>query len=177
MIIRVSPAEMARIRAKVAERKAKKEEKRKDLPWGKRQAAAEPEVPRNRRKKTERQVMRDRLDAIWSEAVRLRDRKLYGPLCRICHKDPATVGYHIVPKKRGDAIRWLLENGIGGCAPCNGGERWNPGLYRDKHISLLGKDLVERLEAKAREHADFSMDDLKRIYSEIKAFVEAQGKT
>ncbi len=167
---------MKRILEGVARRKASREEKRKDLPWGKREKVA-PRKPR--RKRTERQIQRDRNDELWSLAVRRRDAQLYGPRCRICGQKESPghvvlVGYHIVPKKRGDAIRWLLENGVAGCTRCNMGERMNPLLYRDKHVALLGKDAIERLEARARIHADFSMDDLKAIGSWLKAVLETE---
>lgn len=176
MSFRVSKEEMDRIRAKIAGRKEKRLEKRKDLPWAVDKGGGKSGgklAPKTRRKKTERQIMRDRLDALWSEAVRRRDLKLYGPLCRICHKSKdQLVGYHIVPKQRGDAIRWILENGCAGCVGCNWGEMNNRPLYRDKHISIFGKELIEKLEAAARIPAQYSMDDLKRIYREIKASME-----
>lgn len=160
--VRVSAEEMARIRAMTKQKKEKRAEKAKEL-WGESLIPVAMGFRKKRTKKTPRQLQRDRLDDLWSLAVRRRDAFLYGPLCRICHKAPATVGYHLVPKKRGDFIRWLMENGCGGCAPCNWGERNNPGLYRAKHVSIFGKDAIESIEARARPLADLSQSDLNEI--------------
>ena len=97
------------------------------------------------------------LDSLWSKVIKERDRKV-NPVCRICRWRRGTTAYHIVPKQRGHSIRWLLENGVLSCAPCNGGEVWNRSLYRDKHISLFGKDFVERIEAKSRAGQGFPVD-------------------
>ncbi len=163
--IRVSPEEMARIRAKAAGKKAKRAAKAVDL-WPARVDPDKP--PKKRTKRTLRQLIRDRLDELWSRAIRRRDTFFFGPRCRICGQVEESVravmvGYHLVPKKRGDFIRWLMENGIQGCSRCNFGERMNPGKYRDKHIALVGLVVIERIEARARPAADLSMSDLKEI--------------
>ena len=164
--IRVSKEEMARIRAKAAGKKAKRAAKAVDL-WPAR--AVDPDAPPKRRtKKSLRQLQRDRNDALWSLAVRRRDTHFFGPRCRICGQveesvNAVMVGYHLVPKKRGDFIRWLMENGVQGCSRCNFGERMNPGKYRDKHIALVGRAVIEGIEARARAHADLSMAELKEI--------------
>jgi hypothetical protein len=48
----------------------------------------------------------------------------------------------------------------------------NRPLYRDKHISIFGLAMIERLEAAARIPAQYSMEDLKFIHAAIKAGME-----
>lgn len=175
--VRVPKEEFARIRKLAADRKAKREEKRKALPWGA-EKAAEPKARKARRKKSLVEIAWDRNDTLWSLAVRQRDTAKYGRRCRICGQTPESnhsslVGYHLVPKKRTAGIRWLLENGVQGCSRCNFGERMNPGKYRDKHIALVGLPLVEALEARARVSVQFRLDDLLAIGAWLKAVIEA----
>lgn len=169
--VRVPKEEFARIRKLAADRKAKRAEKRKALPWG--AEPAEPKERKPRRKKTPTEIAWDRNDALWSLAIRRRDTAAFGPRCRICGQIKPLVGYHLVPKKRGAAIRWLLENGVQGCSPCNFGERMNPGKYRDKHIALVGRARIEALEARANTRAQFRLDDLLAIGAWLKAVNEA----
>lgn len=178
--VRVPKSELDRIRKLAAVRKAKREEKRKTLPWGADKGGGEstPKAPpKKRRKKSPIEIAWDRNDALWSDAVRRRDTKLYGRRCRICGQTPESngavmVGYHLVPKKRTAGIRWLLENGVQGCSRCNFGERMNPSKYRDKHVALVGKKLVEALEARARLSVHFSLEDLVAIGAWLKAVIE-----
>ena len=172
--VRVSQSEFDRIRKLIAERKAKREEKRKTLPHGSHrpEELVDPKERKKRRKKTPRQIQIEKNDNLASLAARRRDLLKYGPLCRMCGKAKDLVGYHVVSKKRSMAIRWLLENIIAACASCNFGEMMNRSAYRDKHIVLLGKDVVEAIEARARGGADFSMPDLVEIGRWLKAVIE-----
>jgi hypothetical protein len=179
---RVSGAEIDRLRKLAADRKAKREEKRKAMPWGRGKevppAPPAPAKPRKRRKKSPIEVAWDRNDALWSMAVRLRDTRLYGKRCRICGQTPESngaslVGYHLVPKKRGASVRWLLENGVQGCSRCNYGERMNVSKYREKHVALVGVAMMEALEARAHTRADFGLEELLAIGTWLKAVIEA----
>ena len=172
--VRVPKSEFDRIRKLARERKAKREEKRKALPWADKAA---PKAPKKRRKKSPIEIAWDRNDALWSLVVRQRDTRLYGKRCRICGQLESSVvvmvGYHLVPKKRGASVRWLIENGVQGCSRCNFGERMNPSKYRDKHIALMGKAHVEAIEALARPGTHFSLENLLAIGAWLKAVIEA----
>lgn len=184
--VRVPKGEFDRIRKLASVRKAKREEKRKSLPWGAvppLTAMLNAALKKTRRKKSPIEIAWDRNDQLWSEAVRIRDTRLYGPRCRICGQTAGSkgmrslVGYHLVPKKRGAAIRWLLENGVQGCSHCNYGERMNPSKYRDKHIALVGLPMMEALEARARLTYHFTLEELLEIGRWLKAVIEAgRGK-
>lgn len=131
-----------------------------------------PRQPIGRKKRilTPRQRIRAQLDALWSLAVRLRDRRAHGPLCRLGCGRIAVLGYHLVPKQRGDSIRWLLENGVAACSNCNGAELLNRSLYREKHVQIFGRDLIERLEEIAREKVQFKMPDLVALRETLRNF-------
>ena len=168
-MVYVSASEFKRIRAIAAGRKAKRDEKRETLPWGIRAAAA-PVV--KRKAKTRRQLLRERLDALWSFYIKLRDRIAYKGLCRICGTRAIAVAYHIVPRGD-DATRWDTENGCGACAPCNRGEQLNRSAYRTKHVEIFGAAKVEYLERQARTTAKFSIPDLETKVMEIKEAIAA----
>lgn len=157
-------------REKAAARKAKREEKRQDLPWGARAAAWK----RKKMVASPREIMRAKLDGLWAFLIKLRDRLRFGGLCRICGRRPIAVAYHLVPRGD-DATRWDPENGVGACAPCNRGEQMNRHRYRAKHVQLFGAEKIERLEAKARTIANFSMTDLDGIRAGLVAKIVELG--
>lgn len=159
--VRVSREEMARIRKLAAERKAKREEKRKSLPWGapKAEQPKEPKPRRPRRKKTDRQRLIGRLDAVFSLFVRLRAKARTGGTCEVCRKRPIEHCFHWVG--RGDfATRWDPDNAVGSCRGCNLDEHYRKRVYRDRHIERVGLAAREALEAKAREKVFYSESDM-----------------
>ncbi len=146
-------------------KKAKREAKALFL-WP-RQALDGP--PRPRKQKTERQRIRARLDHLWSLVVRKRDAKKTGGLCRICGVRPGTCAYHIIPKQRGDMLRWDLRNGCLACGPCNYAEMINRSLYQDDHHPrIFGAALIDELKTLAKVMVHFSMPDLKQKEIELK---------
>lgn len=98
------------------------------------------------------------LDDLWAELVKARDIAKYGPKCRMCGWRDGNTAYHIVPKQLGHHIRWLPQNGLLSCGPCNGGENWNRTLYRVKHVKMFGADFIDGLEAKAIAGRGFPTD-------------------
>lgn len=88
------------------------------------------------------------LDDLWGACIKTRDLKK-GLWCRICGTRKGNTAYHLVPKQMGHHIRWLLENGVLSCAPCNGGEVINRASYRVKHVQMFGEELIEGLEQSA----------------------------
>lgn len=182
-VVHVSREEMNSIRRMAAARKAKREEKRRDLPWGEPPDQEPPPGPWTKGRKlktgtfkgylvvkrpsrTVRQMLRDRLDDLWAYFIKLRDKLAYGGVCRICGVRGIEVAYHIIPRGD-DATRWDFENGCGACHECNRGEQMNRSRYRAKHVVIFGAELIERLEAKARTRPKFSLEDLERIKTEI----------
>lgn len=139
-----------------AKRRAKRKELTKDMPylvWGRKQ-------------------LRVKLDNLWSFLIRLRDRIKHGPMCRICGNREGSVAYHIVPKQRGDAVRWRLDNGVLACSACNYAEQMNRSLYRDKHVKLFGKSHVEKIEAAARKGQQFTTAELAFMADDFRTQIE-----
>ena len=122
--------------------------------------------------KLSRKGMIAKLDALWSLAIRLRDRQEGSGRCLVCKTRPAELGYHLVPKQRGYAVRWDLDNGVAGCSVCNMGEMMNRSLYRQKHVELFGKDRIEFLEAKALVKVKWSLADLASIADGLKEQIQ-----
>ena len=91
-----------------------------------------------------------KLDKIWSEVVRDRDRQKYGPLCRYGCGRVGVVAAHVVPKQFGHWIRWDLTNGMLACTNCNLGEVLNRTKYRMRHVDMFGSKMIDGLERKAR---------------------------
>ena len=111
----------------------------------------------------------------------LLDRKRNGPLCRLMDECPQTknigyhngdTSYHLVSQGRGDAARFDPEGVIWTCGPANFGEMMNRSLYREKAITLFGRERIERLEHIAKTTKKYSMADLLTLREDIKGMVE-----
>lgn len=113
------------------------------------------------------------LTQLWGLIILLRHRKLFGPLCRICGVNYANTPYHIVPKQRGNSVKWDLDNGCGSCGPCNNSERINRSLYQDvRHPAIFGSELIARLKEKARLNMQLSMADKLEMRERFKRILE-----
>lgn len=157
-MVRVSRAEMDRIRRLAAAKKAKRKAKAKEI------GTYQPN----------RGDLKDRIVRL----LGLLDRKINGAICRLGHECPAyskiglhtgEVAYHLIPQKRGDAARFLRENVVWACHAANFGEVNNRDLYREKHITIFGQERIEGIEAISRMTADYSMEDLKEMEKTVKA--------
>lgn len=137
-------------RAEAKARKAKRAEKRKELKIG---------------DSTPKGVMKSRIVRI----LGLLDAKINGKACRI-HGAPCAgeVAYHLIPQQRGDAARFIRENVVWACRRANFGERMNRSLYRERHIQIFGRELIERLEEKAKEIVQISRAELREIFDRLK---------
>lgn len=164
---RVDRVDFARIRALAAGRKASREEKRATLPWANRIKA-----------KLSGSLWKwwaARCDALWGKAVRARDRKLFGDVCRIRKAKGCTgqneCGYHLVSKARGHAIRWKLMAGVAACNPCNDGERLNRVLYAEYHDELFGKDFMAALKAISHTTEKYDVPGLKQLAADLQKVI------
>ena len=123
-----------------------------------------------------RSDVREKLWGVFATFIKLRDRRAYGNRCRIgqaCRgQGLIECAYHIVPQRRGDAIRYDEEAVVGACSACNCGERWHRSAYRDVHIRVFGLELVERLEAKARLTVKLSTAELVDMIARFSAKAE-----
>ena len=172
--VRVPQSEYDRIRKLSANKKAKREEKRKALPWGADKGggkSAQKGPPKKRRKKSNRQRLVKILDTIFSLFVRLRAKHRTGGNCEVCARRPIEHCFHWIG--RGDfSTRWDPDNAIGSCRGCNLDEHYRKRVYRDKHIALVGLEVREALEAKARIMIFYSESDLTGMIATFKKRIE-----
>lgn len=159
----VPRAEFKEIRALAAGRKASREEKRATLPWADHvKAKASGSLSK---------WWAARCDALWGKAVRARDRKKFGDVCRIRKAKGCTgrneCGYHLISKARGHAIRWKLLAGVAACNPCNDGERLNRVLYAEYHDQIFGKEFMESLKAISHTTKKYDVYDLKALAADL----------
>lgn len=146
---------------------------------------------RKRAEKKEKRVAKSKALGIWRpkrgdikedivHLLGLLDRKEHGPLCRLGSECPrwkrigphnGEVAYHLIPQKRGDAARFLRKNVVWACRDANEGERHNRDLYREKHVRIFGRDVVESIEVISRTTADFSTADLLEIRRQVREWL------
>ena len=153
---------------KSAERKAKREAKRLDLPWGsKTQEASKgkkdisvPKIKHKRKPKqaSSRRQAFNRLGANCRKYVLLRAKTRSGH-CEVgiaCGGfGPIEVWYHITPQAKGNALKYDDRNILGSCNWCNAGEysaRKSPSLGSDviwyaRHRQILGSKIFEELQS------------------------------
>lgn len=126
-----------------------------------------------RKKKTNRQKMYEKLDKIVSEIVRMKGR------CILCGKqfDPKKLNAHhwIVTRGHSTKYRWDLRNLVALCYPCHihkihstASLKWLDTLKRNAlaYGVCSAKD-IEEISGNY-EIADFSMEDLERMYEDLK---------
>lgn len=166
----VSRAEFDRILRQAAGRKAKRDAKRPSLPWGQR-----PPADRTAKAKSigtyrpDRQSIKDNIVTLLGHL----DRELHGVLCRIHGGHQGELAYHIVPQQRGDAARFVPENVVWACGQANYGEKWNRSAYRDIHVKIFGRELVERLEAVARTAKKYTTAELLDLRRAVRSQIAA----
>lgn len=116
-----------------------------------------------------------RLDAYWARIIKaMAARSGWVGVCRICAGLSSTplVAYHIVPKQRGQGIRWDLENGCAACSHCNGAEMMNRSLYQDeRHPLLFGDAFIRDLKDRAAKRVKFDRADLDHLLTLFKKIV------
>jgi hypothetical protein len=110
-------------------------------------------------------------------ALGLLDRKINGDDCRLGRRCPAyrqygphpgTLGYHLIPQKRGDASRFYPPNVVWACSRANFGEMHNRDLYAEYHVEIFGQKRIDEIKAIARTTADYSNADLRELFEEVK---------
>lgn len=152
---------------RAADRKAKREEKRKFLPWAKKYEESSslaknplyvdgPKIKHKRKPKAAslRRQAFNRLKAICKEFVLLRAKHRNHNRCEVgiaCGGvGDIEVWYHIFPQVKGNAIKYDERNILGSCNSCNAGEydeRKNGGsIYDQRHLLILGLALFIELK-------------------------------
>jgi len=145
---------MARAKAKKANRKA-----RGKLIW-----SAKP--------KPSRSAVVKKLDAVFSLYIRARDKRVANGLCVLCRKRPIEVCFHWI-SRGAFATRWDEANCVGSCSGCNYEETFRKQKYRDMHIQLVGVEVREAMEAKAREAVHIPTAELEAKIRHFKGLLES----
>jgi 5-methylcytosine-specific restriction endonuclease McrA len=119
----------------------------------------------------QRKRLKAQLDAFFSILIRRRGMKRTGGKCELCGKRPIEVCFHFV--SRGSyATRWDTDNAVASCRGCNFEETFRKQKYRDIHISKVGLQERERLEAKARGLTHFTIPELKQKLEDLKRMIQ-----
>lgn len=167
--MRVSKSDFDSIRAKAAERKAKRQEKAQDL-W-----------PKQKPQKISRPSRSDLEKACWdacSEYIRLRDKIANKGLCWYCGIRPIECAMHRI-KRAKRATRFDERNLHGGCHKCNFED--GPGYQWQKFdaifIRKLGHELFLELEQKSRGICQHSTTDLMQMAEMFKLKTQALRTT
>jgi hypothetical protein len=168
---------MARIRALVAKRKEKRAEKAKILwtPPGTEEIAQKildsTEKPKRkpRRKSSERWLLVQKLDKLYSLVIRARDSKITGGLCVFGCGRPIQCAFHFVTRAK-YIVRWDLQNAVGSCYAQNYENEFNPHPYIQWYRKNYGDKVYDDLIARSNKIAKFSNTEL----LEIKARLESE---
>ena len=119
-----------------------------------------------KKRKTERQKIIDKLDAVWS--LKVKERADF--MCEIGGSD-RVVSHHIIPKARGYAIRWCLDDGV--CI--EGGKHFK--LHNDPEyayrilkelISQRGKPWYTRIKKLSNRIVKYTNKELYEILEKLK---------
>lgn len=173
--MRLSKSEFASIKAKTAQKRAKRalrvaENAGMALAATGKAPRCPAKAPKARKPKTSRKRLVDKLDALFSIFVRLRGKKRTGGVCELCAKRPIEVCFHWV--SRGDyATRWDQDNAVASCRGCNFEETFRKRKYRDMHVMMVGEDAREAIEEKSRTLTHYTDDDLLDKEIEIKSLI------
>ena len=118
-------------------------------------------------KKTERKKLTDKLDELCRDIIRIRDDMT----CQRCHKQIEKSNAHcshVIPKSRGNNLRWNLINLKLLCMYCHlhwwhkdiiSGAEWFKSAFPARH---------KYLESRKNDMVKFSIVDLKELLNELR---------
>lgn len=110
-------------------------------------------------------------DAVFSEYIRIRDKRRFSGRCMICNTRPIEVCFHFI--SRADfATRWEPDNSVGSCRGCNYNEsvdrrQKNRDKYKRIHESIVGKDRRRELEIIAADSGKFDRSQVQGIINRL----------
>lgn len=118
--------------------------------------------PAKKKTKTKAQLMKECL-TLWSLAVRTKQRT-----CRLCNSEDRLQGHHI-RSSRHHATLLDLDNGLCTCFPCHSLQHFNPELFLDKVIDVIGQKEYNRLKVKSQTIFKYTTKDLVEMKDHLKA--------
>lgn len=116
-------------------------------------------------KKIDRKKIEKELDKLWSQAIIARDR-----LCKVSGSDYKLSAHHI-RSRRHTITRWNLENGICLSWKVHSLQKFNPELFHDKIIEVIGQKEYDRLKEISNMTYKFSIDELLRIKEQLQEVI------
>lgn len=124
-----------------------------------------------RSRRTERKILVDKLDDLFSVFVRLREKKRNAGRCFFgCGLIQCC--FHVVTRAK-HSVRWDPDNGVGSCHAANQENEYNPNRYIAAYIKIVGLATYESLVARGHRIAKFSNDDLRAIGDGLRARITA----
>jgi len=124
--------------------------------------------------KTGVKPLKEKAIALWSKCARTRDRK-----CRRCNIDYRLSAHHIRGSKHSSTLL-DLDNALTLCWYCHSMQRFNPELFHDRVIDIIGQPEYNRLREKSnatlkRNIADYT-EEIVRLEELLKKLEGDFGK-
>lgn len=116
-----------------------------------------------KRKKTERQKLVSDCLAIWSRAVKERDKT-----CRHCNGSTGLQSHHIRSVGHKSTM-FLLSNGLTICNSLHCMQKFNPEYFQDKIIEIIGDEFYNELKVKSLMTVKRNIQDLKDMKSHLQS--------
>lgn len=138
---------------------------------------------RNRKKKSEKRKLIEKLDTVFSRYIRLREATpLTGYVrcisCgRVYHWTEIQNGHYV--SRANMATRWSERNCHPQCVACNVMQHGNMIAYRQALVNLYGENGVKMIEAESRTIRRFSeweLDEMIKYYTSLVALERTKKK-
>jgi hypothetical protein len=118
--------------------------------------------------KSPRKRLIDRLDTLFSEYIRTRDKRRFGSCpFHLGSRKPIECCFHFITRSK-YSVRWDERNAVGSCHACNYKMEFDPHPFIHWYISTNGKEEYDRLYYSSHTIAKFSTADLEMILAGIK---------
>jgi len=124
------------------------------------------EKPKKKKRRSDRKLLEKECLDLWSLCVRAKDHHV----CRYTNSDQSLSAHHIVEKR----YKWgmfEIDNGLTLTWPIHSLQKFQPELFRDKVIEIIGEDKLRILKEKYmyRKTCRRSIKDLEEIKAHLKA--------
>lgn len=106
---------------------------------------------------TKRKKLVVKLDKVFSEFIRNRDKK-----CVVCHKTDRLTNGHLITRAK-YSVRWSELNCSCQCSGCNYTHEFNPHIYVNWFIGKYGLKKYQALIAESNQIKKFTDSDLETL--------------
>jgi len=112
---------------------------------------------------SERKKLIDDCDKLWALCIKERDKT-----CRYTNSDYGLQAHHIRSRSH-FSTRWLLDNGLTLTSKVHVLQKFNPELFQDKVIEIIGQDFYEEIKKKSAMVVDYTVDNLRLVKADLTA--------